>query len=313
MGRPTAHTAHRHPTLPRTQTRHLVPRWGAPQHPILQVLGAPKTSSTGLTRPPKPTSLLTTRALPSLPSTGRSRPSSTPTSPRLGRSRAFLRPGAPAFLRPGAPGHPRHRHLRDSGAPEPSFDRALPAPSFDRALPAILDTDLSETRALPTLSRIFAPIRPRPRASDTARAARPVIRGNRNNRRGLLPRIRPEATRTNDLWESSSRQIAVFLDNLFLKFELLLQEKTRPDYIKRYKHCRSVPCTAASCLPHVCAVTRLLVGSDNSRKCNLIDKILCRVSGSAAIGGITAIRESADNFSGRTAGTRDAGAKRRVW
>ncbi|KAL0130350.1 hypothetical protein PUN28_002174 [Cardiocondyla obscurior] len=65
------------------------PRWEAPQQPILQDLGVPKFSSTGLTRLSKPTSLRKTRALPSLPSTGRTRPSSIPLSPRLGRSRAF--------------------------------------------------------------------------------------------------------------------------------------------------------------------------------------------------------------------------------
>ncbi|KAL0130304.1 hypothetical protein PUN28_002139 [Cardiocondyla obscurior] len=42
------------------------------------------------------------------------------------------------------------------------------------------------------------------------------------NRHGLLPRISPEATRTSVPWESSSRQIAVFRDNLFLSLFLYI-------------------------------------------------------------------------------------------
>ncbi|KAL0128452.1 hypothetical protein PUN28_003621 [Cardiocondyla obscurior] len=173
MGRPTAHTAHRHPTarewdIPHSRAHGYIsrlerrrctfsalgstpasdpPGLGRSQvfldraHPAsetdfaLHDSGAPEPSFDRALSAVLDTDISETRALPSLPSTGRSRPSSTPTSPRLGRSRAFLRPGAP--------GRPRHRHLRDSGAPEPSFDRALPA---------VLDTDISETRALPTLS-----------------------------------------------------------------------------------------------------------------------------------------------------------------
>ncbi|KAL0130270.1 hypothetical protein PUN28_002106 [Cardiocondyla obscurior] len=61
---------------------------------------------------------------------------STPASdpPGLGRSQVFLDRAHPASETDFA--------LHDSGAPEPSFDRALPA---------VLVTDISETRALPSL------------------------------------------------------------------------------------------------------------------------------------------------------------------
>ncbi|KAL0102430.1 hypothetical protein PUN28_018001 [Cardiocondyla obscurior] len=185
MGRPTAHTAHRHRPLgsggPHSRAHGYInclkrrrgtfsalgstpatdpPGLGRSQvffdraHPALETdfapqdSGAPEPSLTGLSRPP------------------------TQLPPRLGCSRAFLRPSAP--------GRSRHRYLRDSGAPEPSFDRAPPAvldtdtsetralpgllrqrylrdsgapePSFDRALPAFFANDTSVTRALPSLS-----------------------------------------------------------------------------------------------------------------------------------------------------------------
>ncbi|KAL0098462.1 hypothetical protein PUN28_020613 [Cardiocondyla obscurior] len=125
MGRPIAHTAHRHrplgsgrsPTLGPTGIKAAssadeapFPHWRALQHPTLQVLGAPKPSSTGLTRP------------------------SIPLPPGLGRSRA-------SCPRPGSLGL-RYCYPQDSGAPEPVLDRAHPA----------FNTATSRTRALPSLS-----------------------------------------------------------------------------------------------------------------------------------------------------------------